>query len=118
MKVWRYIFNFRRVNLPSQFTSALSTAITNNTLISVRSLSDPFSAYADKAYLSYAESVSIVTYLINQYGSAKMNQLLNTFQQGSTYDGALQANYGFDMDGLFTQWKAWVSLENGKQPIY
>jgi hypothetical protein len=94
--------------LPIEFTNALYSAITNNTFISVRSLSDPFSAYTDKAYLSYAESVSIVSYLIEQYGSAKMDQFLITFQQGSTYDGALQVNYGFDMDGLYTRWKAWV----------
>ena len=99
---------FSQGQIPSQFTTALATAITKNALISVRSLSDPFSAYADKANLSYAESVSIVTYLINQYGPAKMLQLLNTFKQGSTYDGALQTNYGFDMDGLYNQWKAWV----------
>ncbi len=109
---------FSGLDLPSQFTSALSTAITNNTLISVRSLSDPFSAYPDKANLSYAESVSIVAYLINQYGSTKMNQLLDTFQQGSTYDGALEANYGFDMDGLFTQWKNWVTANNGNKLIH
>ena len=109
---------FTRLTLPSQFTTALSNAISNNTLISVRSLCDPFSAYADKANLSYAESVSLVTYLINQYGSTKMEQLLNTFAGGSSYDGALQANYGFDMDGLFTQWKTWVDTQNGKQPIY
>jgi hypothetical protein len=109
---------FTGLTLPSQFTTALSNAISNNTLISVRSLCDPFSAYADKANLSYAESVSLVTYLINQYGSTKMEQLLNTFARGSSYDGALQANYGFDMDGLFTQWKTWVDTQNGKQPIY
>ena len=97
---------FSQGNLPSQFTSALSNGIANNTLISVRSLSDPFSAYADKANLSYAESVSIVTYLINQYGPTKMNQFLSSFEQGMAYDDALQANYGFNMDGLFTQWKA------------
>ena len=106
-------------NLPSQFTTALSNAFTNNTLISVRSLSSPFSAYTDKALLSYAESVSIVTYLINEYGSVKMKQFLTTFQQGSTYDGALQVNYGFDMDGLFTQWKTWVTSQNSQnKPIY
>ena len=109
---------FTGLTLPSQFTTALSNAISNNTLISVRSLCDPFSAYADKANLSYAESVSFVTYLINQYGSTKMEQLLNTFAQGSSYDGALQANYGFDMDGLFTQWKTWVDTQSGKQSIY
>ena len=102
--------------LPSYFTSTLSNGIANNNLISVRSLSDPFSAFADKAYLSYAESDSVVTYLINQYGSDKMHQLLNSFKQGSTYDDALQSIYGFNMDGLFNQWKAWVT--NGNQPIY
>ena len=109
---------FPNGDLPSQFATALSTAIASNNFISVRSLSDPFSAYPDKAYLSYGESVSIVTYLINQYGPAKMEQFLNTFKQGSTYDGALQENYGFDMDGLFTQWKDWVNTEYGKHPIY
>ena len=104
--------------LPSQFTMPLSAAVTGNSLITVRSLSDPFSAYPDKANLSYAESVSIVAYLINQYGSNKMNQLLDTFQQGSSYDGALQTIYGFNMDGLFTQWKAWLSSSTGNVQIH
>jgi hypothetical protein len=104
--------------LPSQFTMPLSAAVTGNSLITVRSLSDPFSAYPDKANLSYAESVSIVAYLINQYGSTKMNQLLDTFQQGSSYDGALQTIYGFNMDGLFTQWKAWLSSSTGNVQIH
>ena len=109
---------FTGLTLPSQFTSALSTAIGNNNLISVRSLSDPFSAYPDQAVLSYAESVSIVTYLINQYGSSKINRLLDTFQQGSTYDDALQSVYGFNMDGLFTQWKAWLNANSGNYLLH
>ena len=109
---------FFGVTLPSQFTTPLATAVTGNSLITVRSLSDPFSAYPDKANLSYAESVSIVAYLINQYGTTKMNQLLDTFEQGSSYDGALQSIYGFDMDGLFTQWKAWLSSSAGNVQIH
>jgi len=109
---------FYNATLPSDFTSALSTAIGNNTLISVRSLSDPFSAYPDQADLSYAESVSIVTYLIDQYGSTKINQLLDAFQQGSTYDGALETVYSFNMDGLFAQWKPWVVSHNNNLPSY
>jgi hypothetical protein len=109
---------FFGVTLPSQFTTPLASAVTGNSLITVRSLSDPFSAYPDKANLSYAESVSIVAYLINQYGSTKMNELLDTFQQGSSYDGALQTIYGFNMDGLFTQWKAWLSSNTGNYQIH
>jgi hypothetical protein len=97
--------------LPSQFTTPFEKAFNSNTLISVRSLSDPFSAYADKAFLSYAESVSIVTYLIDRYGAAKMLQFMNTFKQGATYDGALQSVYGFDMDGLNNEWLTWVKTQ-------
>ena len=100
--------------LTSQFTTPLSNALKNNTLISVRSLSDPFSAYSDKAFLSYAESFSIVTYLIGQYGSSKMLQFLDTFKQGTTFDSALQGVYGFDMDGLYTQWSTWAKTQSGK----
>jgi hypothetical protein len=109
---------FPQGNLPFQFTTALSNGFNGNSLISVRSLSDPFSAYADKANLSYAESDSLVTYLINKYGSSKMKQFLISFEQGTSYDEALQANYGFDMDGLFTQWKTWVSQAKGQYPVY
>jgi hypothetical protein len=94
--------------LTSQYTVPLQSAINSDTLISSRSLASPFSARTDKANLSYAESDSFVTYLVSQFGSAKMLDLLKTFKQGSTYDGALQKVYGFDMDGLFSQWKTWV----------
>jgi hypothetical protein len=91
--------------LDSSFTSYLNQAIKANNLISIRSLSSPFSAYADKSYLSYAESYSIVDFLISAYGGNKMFALLDTFRQGSTYDGALYKVYGFDMDGLNTVWQ-------------
>jgi hypothetical protein len=99
------------IGLISQFTSPLRNAIAANTLISVRSLSSPFSAFPEKAYLSYAESYSIVGYLLSQYGSAKMQQFLVSFKQGTSYDGALQSVYGFDMDGLNNQWKTWVNTQ-------
>ena len=54
--------------LDPSFSSYLDNAIKNNTLISVRTLCSPFSSYADISYLSYAESFSIVSFLINNYG--------------------------------------------------
>jgi hypothetical protein len=38
-----------------------------------------------------------------------MLDLLNTFSQGSGYDAALEAVYGFDMDGLDSLWREYVS---------
>lgn len=91
--------------LTSQFTVPLNNAIAKNSLISVRSLSSPFSAFGDTSTLSYAESHSLVQFVINKYGQSKMFRLLLAFKEGSGYDEALQQVYGFDMDGLDTQWR-------------
>ena len=88
------------------FQSWLEKAISESKLISVRSLCSPFSAQSEKAYLSYAQSYSLVEYLLSNYGQEKMLQLLNVFKQGSTYDEALSQVYGFDIDGLDSRWRA------------
>ncbi len=92
--------------LESRYVSVISEAISQDSLISVRSLASPFSAFSDVALLSYAQSYMIVDYLINEYGRDKMFELLSTFRQGSGYDEALLKVYGFDMDGLDTLWRA------------
>jgi acyl-CoA-binding protein len=99
--------------LSQQFTGPLAAAVAASKLFSVRSLCSPFSAYADKASLSYAESARLVEYLITQYGSDQMLKLLSTFKQGSTYDDALQTVYGFDIEGLDAKWKSWIALQYG-----
>jgi len=86
--------------------SYLEEAILGDELISVRSLCSPFSAYSEKAYLSYAQSYSLVEYLLDNYGQDKMLDLLALLKQGNTYDEALTEVYGFDMDGLDVRWRA------------
>jgi len=87
------------------YTSLLNKAVAEDNLISVRSLSSPFSAYAEESSLAYAQSYSLVEFLIRNHGQSKMFELLNTFQQGSSYDGALDKVYDFDMDGLNSLWR-------------
>jgi len=88
------------------FRSYLEEAISEDELISVRSLCSPFSAYSEKARLSYAQSYSLVEYLLNNYGQDKMLDLLAILKQGSTYGEALTKVYGFDIDGLDARWRA------------
>ena len=92
--------------LEAHFQSRLQTAIQSGELISVRSLCSPFSAQTDRAYLSYAQSYSLVAYLLDSYGQDSMLELLTLFRQGRTYDGALVEVYGFDIDGLDSDWRA------------
>ena len=93
----------------ADFRAVLGEAVANDSLISVQSLASPFSAFADEAVLSYAQSHSLVEYLIEGYGQAKMAQLLGVFRQGSDYDQALEEVYGFDMDGLDSLWREYVN---------
>lgn len=91
--------------LSPQYTSPLIKAVKQNSLLSVRSLSSPFSAITETSLLSYAQSYSLVDYLVSQYGSSNMLELFNTFKQGSDYDSAFSRVYGFDMDGLNAKWR-------------
>jgi len=91
--------------LSPQLRSRLEEAISEGKLLSVRSLCSPFSADPEKAYLSYAESYSLVEYLLGNYSGDNMLDLLTLIKQGSTYDEALTEAYGFDIDGLDTRWR-------------
>ena len=97
--------------LESEFASSLEGAIDNDSLISVQGLCSPFSAFADRASLGYAQSYSLVEYLSSSYGQGKMLELLNTFKEGSGYDAALEAVYGFDMDTLDSLWQEYVTQQ-------
>jgi hypothetical protein len=96
--------------LEPKLVALLNEAAAENKLISARSLSSPFSAHAEEAVLSYAQSYSLVDFLISSYGPDKMLELLNTFREGSSYDGALSRVYGFDMDGLNTLWRDYIAV--------
>jgi len=89
--------------------SYLAKAVSEDKLISVRSLCSEFSAFPEQAYISYAESYSLAEFLITTYGRDKMLELLAAFREGSSYDGALKTVYGFDMDGLDSLWRDYVN---------
>ena len=87
---------------------ALDDAINGNKLLSVRSLGSSFPADPDQASLAYAQSLSLVSFLIDTYDWAKMRELLAIFKEGSTYDNALQEVYSFDTGGLEEQWRTHI----------
>jgi hypothetical protein len=84
-----------------------------NQLPSLRSLTGAFSAESSRALLSYAVAYHVVDFLIKTYGRDKMIALLVDLRDGQTIDQALQAVYGFDMDGLETAWRT----ANGAKPL-
>ncbi len=91
--------------LDSASQTQLDNAIKNDTLLTVRSLSAGFSEIRAKVNLSYAQSFSIVKFLIETHGQDKMTSLLTALRDGATVDDALTQTYGFNIEGLEDAWR-------------
>ncbi len=92
----------------------LDRAIKNGTLLPTRALNSNFPLDPTQARLSYAESLSLVQYLVATYGDAKVGELLRSFKAELSYDEALVRTFGFDTDGLDREWKASLGYRGDK----
>lgn len=92
------------------FSRKLDDAISTNSVFTMRSIAGSFPTLEDDAILAYAQSRSIVAFLINTYGPEKMNDLLEAFPRLATIERALEEVYGFDTVGLQTAWRESVGL--------
>lgn len=88
-----------------RFGPLLSRAIQDGKLDTIRGLDSSFPSDPDAALLSYAESESIVKFIIQQYGADKMAALIDAFRRGVSYDQAVQQSLGMSLDQLDAAWK-------------
>ena len=102
--------------LESEYSTSVSRAAQQDKLLSLKTLSSNFPSDSAQATLSYAESYSVVKYLIDTYGRDKMAQLLGVFKEGSTYDGALRKTYGLTTDELDTAWRSSLGIKSQPAP--
>jgi hypothetical protein len=86
------------------FTKRMKGYIQNDEFLSARALSGEFPSDS-KAYMAYDESLSMVDFLLKQYGKEKMLALLGLVREGTAIDSGLQQVYGFDQDGLEAAWR-------------
>jgi hypothetical protein len=94
---------------PDQISAErLSAAIKNDQLISLRALSGNFSEDSRKADLSYAQSYSVVNFLVASFGQAKLLKLFDNLGSGLKLEDSLSDAYGFGLDALEDRWRAAV----------
>ena len=96
--------------LPNAQRRALNDAVAQDALISLRSLNSSFPAAHSGATLSYAESYSLVAYLLDAYGWGKMQDLLAVYAEGAAYEDAIYRVYRFGLDALESGWRASLGL--------
>lgn len=92
------------------YEQVLRDAVAANDLDTVRRLSGR-TGNAARVNLWYAEVWSIVDFLVQEYGTEPMAQLLDIFSEGAHPDDALMEVYGFDRDGLTGRWWGWLGAD-------
>ena len=94
------------------YSSAVGFAISSGTPLSLRSLQSPANE-PSLVNLFYGQSWSTVAFMIDTFGAEKFAELYATIRSGTTTDGALEAIYGVNQDGLYNLWRD----ENGLPTI-
>jgi len=96
--------------LSSSMKDILATAVQRQSLFSLRSLCSSFPAQTELALLAYAQSYSVVEFLLQpgQGGKEKVLELLDAFKQGNGYVEALDQVYGLSIDELDSLWRQYI----------
>lgn len=89
----------------------LAEAIEQDSLISLRALNSGFPDDRDRAILSYAESNSLINFIVDEYGTEKLGELIAIFANGAHYDDALLDVFGVDMDGMEDLWREHIGAQ-------
>jgi hypothetical protein len=72
---------------------------------SLRTLNGDFGIHGDAALTSYAFSLTVVMYILDSWGDEGISNLLATFDEGITYEDAVQQGLGISFDELDRRWQ-------------
>lgn len=90
----------------SAYSLALQEAVQSGALIPVADLCGPFPDSPTQATLAYAESASLVAYILDRWGSARLSALLDAYADGASCEGGVQRVLGSSLAGLQAGWQA------------
>jgi len=94
--------------LPPEQALSLTQAAEEGRLFSVRSLASAFPADPSQARLAYAQSESLVEFLLESRGRDGITAFLQAFRDGVGYEEALKGVYGLGVEGLDTAWREYL----------
>ena len=93
----------------SEMTARLDEALASHTLLRLRDISFNFPADADAAYLAYAQSWNLVTFMYNTFGQPKMGRLIQLMNNSnSDFSDDLVKSIGEDTLHLENQWRLFL----------
>jgi hypothetical protein len=84
----------------------VSQAVKNGTLAPLAALAGYFALDQTRIYLSYAEAVSAVDYMVRKYGQAGVQKLVKAYAAASSDDEAFQKAFGVTLEAFDKAWMA------------
>jgi len=93
----------------------LEWAVGTDRLIPLKSLRS-FPGDPNLTLVAYGQGRSVVKYMVDQFGTEKMSELLTTLGTGVGIDDALGAVYGFDIRGLEDGWRDSIGADPYIEP--
>ncbi len=88
------------------YPDIVNAALEQDALLSLWGLTGSFPAASSGAILAYAESNSLLLYVIDTYGPDSIGRLLRSYRQGVTDDEAVNIAIGIDLTQLERDWLA------------
>ena len=102
-----------QTNGTSQMGRLVATAKRDGGLLPLTTLHSGFPLDPSEAGLAYAESFSVVTYLVETYGESAIAAIAAAYREGSTHDDAVRAGTGRDVAELDAEWQLWIDDDLG-----
>jgi len=98
------------------YDAIVARAVRDGSLISLRGLTATFPADNSRAILAYAESNSLMKFVIERFGDDAVSRLLATYREGVTDDEAARLSLGVGLDELESFWRESIGAPAVRSP--
>jgi hypothetical protein len=102
--------NYQEVQ-EDRFRRVLDLAVDEGRLIPLPALRSSFPSDPDLAIQSYAQSESVVRFMIDEYGHESVAAILDTYQEGVSHRDAVERAIGMSLEEIDEEWKAWLEYD-------
>ncbi len=94
------------------YDDIMASVVAQDEFVSLRGITGSFPAASRAALNAYAQSNSLVTYIIETWGTEGIAELLEAYAGGVSDDEAVQAALGISLDELDRAWLGTHGVEN------
>jgi len=103
---------FQQVTGNDHFPEMVAEAAADGRLLLLRYLTAEYPFDPSDVTLSYAQSFSVVSFIVEQWGKESIGELVNEFAKGVTHDEAFTAALGVTVDELEKMWRESLGSPN------